>query len=493
MTTPGSGLRRGGMARNFVHLGLGQVTTTILSALLSAVVARVLSTSEFGLYFLLFSIATFAFVVVDWGHGTLVIREAARHPERAGELFGSTLTMRSIGAALACPIVFAVTWLLGYEMLTRVLAVVVIVASLPQYLGLSFGWVFRAYERMDSDALINVVFKLANLVFAILCLALGGRVVALLLAWGLAGCVTLAIAIAIYRKLQLPALTTTRAAAAELLRDGTPIFVMTLAIAIEPVVNANILYKMTSKDVVGWYGAAWIIAGTLIAPATVLSTAMYPRLSPAVDHPDEFRRLVNVSFRPLFLLAVLGAAGTWLFAEVPVAIIFSLPKYEPAADIVRAFAPLLLLMYVSLYLSMAALALRKASRLAAAKIVAVILVVVLTFFLVPYCQQRFGNGGLGVIYAMLVGELLIVCASWVLIREAIDRRTVADMLRGMLAGAATVLLFEFLPAMTPFLGVPLCVLVFGALSWATGVLKRSDLDMLLAAVRKKAPPPATPQ
>lgn len=493
MTTEGIKLRRGGMARNFVHLGLGQVTTTILTALLSAVMARVLSTSEFGQMFLIYSIAMFTFVVIDWGHGTLVIREASRHPHRAGELFGSTLALRTAGCLLACPIVVAITWVLGYDRLTQVLAGLAVLTSLPQYLGLSFGWVFRAWERMDHDALINVVFKLANLVLAVVCLALGGRVVALVLACGLAGGVTLGVAIAIYRKLQLPALATSKSAASELLRDGTPIFLMTLAIAIEPVVNANILYKMSSPEVVGCYGAAWTIAGTLIAPATVLSTAMYPRLSPAADHAGEFRRLVNVSFRPLLLVAVLGAVGTYLFAEVPVAIIFGLPKFELSADIIRAFAPLLLLMYISLYLSVAALALRRAKRLAAAKIMAVSLVVVLAFLLVPYCQQKFGNGGLGVIYAMSVGELLIVCATWFLIREAIDRRTVGDMLRGMVAGALTVLLFRLLPDLNPFLGIPLCVLVFGGLSWIAGVLKRSDLDMLVAAVRRKPPPPATTQ
>jgi O-antigen/teichoic acid export membrane protein len=482
--------RRGGMARNFVHLGLGQAATTVLSALLSVVLARVLTTSEYGLMFLLNSIAAFTFVVIDWGHGTLIIREASRNPGRAGELLGSTLAMRSAGAVLAVPIVLAITWLLGYDLLTRVLAGVVVLGYLPQYLGLSFGWIFRARERMDRDALINVVFKFTNLAFAVACLALGGRVLGLILVSGLAGIVTLVLAISIYRKLDLPKLSSSKPVARELLRDGAPIFAMTLAVAIEPVMNANILYKMSSPDVVGWYGAAWTIAGTLIAPATVLATAMYPRLSPAADHPAEFKRLVNVSFRPLLLLAVLGTVGTYLFAEVPVALIFGLPKFAPSADIVRTFALLLLLMYVSLFLSTVALALGKATRLATAKIIAVLMVVGLAFFLVPYCQERFGNGGLGVIYAMAIGELVIVGISWAIVREAIDGRTVADLIRGLVAGGATVLLFKLIPDFTPFLGIPLCVLVFGLVAWMVRLMKRSDITMLLASLRKKSPAPA---
>jgi O-antigen/teichoic acid export membrane protein len=294
-----------------------------------------------------------------------------------------------------------------------------------------------------------------------------------------------------YRKMRLPALAVKKTVAIELLRDGAPIFAMTLAIAVEPVFNANILYKMSSPDVVGWYGAAWTIAGTLIAPATVLASAMYPRLSPAADDPAEFRRLINVSFRPLILLGSLASAGIFLFSEVPVALIFGLPKFAPTADIVRAFAPLLLLMYVSLLLSTAAVAMRRASRLAIAKVIAVSMVVVLAYFLVPYCQQRFGNGGLGVIYAMAIGEFVIVLISFMFVSDGISRQTVNDMLRSLLAGVATVMLFEFLPAMTPFLGIPLCVAVFGALAWVLGVMKRSDLTLLLMSMRRSSPPPAS--
>src|SRR6187551_3199597 len=105
MTIHKSAARRGSMVRNFIHLGLGQATTTILTILLSYVLARVLSLSEFGLMFLLTSIATFAYVVIDWGHGPLLVREIARRPDATGSLFGSAIAVRTAGAILACPIV----------------------------------------------------------------------------------------------------------------------------------------------------------------------------------------------------------------------------------------------------------------------------------------------------------------------------------------------------------------------------------------------------
>jgi O-antigen/teichoic acid export membrane protein len=477
------------MVRNFIHLGLGQIGTTILTILLTATLARTLGASDFGLLYLLTSIATFAYVVVDWGHGAVIIRETARHPDRSGDLLGSALAVRTAGALLACAVAVATTWLLGYDVRTRVLTGALILGWLPQYLGLSFGWVFRGREQMDRDAVLNVVFKLATLIASIACLALGGRLLGLVLAWSLAGCLTLAIGIAMYRRLHLPTISATMSTARELLRDGASLFAMSLAVAIEPVINANILYKMTSPAVVGWLGAAWNIAGTLLAPAMILGNTMYPRLSTAAGDAAEFKRAFDISFRPLFLLAVLGAVGTYLFADVAVGLIYGLQKFSPAADTLRAFAPVLLLMYVDFSLCTAILAAGKAGRLASAKVASVILTTGLVFVLVPLCQARFANGGLGVMYAMVIGELLMLVANGILIREAIDARMIGDVCRSLIAGAATVLLIRLLPAFTPVLAIPTCVLVFGGLSLLVGAVKRSDVEMLLASLRKPSPFP----
>jgi O-antigen/teichoic acid export membrane protein len=487
MTNPKSAPRRGGMVRNVVHLGLGQVATTVLTILLSASLARKLSQSDFGLLYLLTSIATFFYVVIDWGHGAYIIRESARHPHRSGDLLGSAIAVRTVGAVLACAVAVATTWLFGYDLRTRLLAGALILAWLPQYLGLSFGWVFRSLERMDRDAVLNVVLKLATLIGSIACLALGGGLLGLLFAWSVAGCLTLAIGIVMYRRLRLPKISATMSTARELLRDGAPLFTMSLAIAVEPYFNANILYKMASPVVVGWYGAAWNIAGTLIAPVTILGATMYPRLSTAAGDAVEFKRAFAISFRPLLLVGVLGTVGTYLFADVAVGLIYSLQKFGPAADILRAFAPVLLLIYVDLFLSTAILASGKAGRLAGVKVASVVLTTGLVFVLVPLCQARFANGGLGVIYAMTIGELLMLVASVVLVRETVDGRTVGDVCRSLIVGAVTILLFRILPALTPFLAIPLCLLVFGGLAFLVGAVKRSDVEMLLASFRKRSP------
>jgi O-antigen/teichoic acid export membrane protein len=480
-TTP----RRRGLVRNVFHLGLGQVTTTVLSILLSASVARSLGAADFGLLYLMMTVATFAYVIVDWGHGPYIIREVARHPRRSGELLGSAFVVRGVMALVMCVLAVAATWLLGYDARTRVLTAVLIVAWVPQYSGMSFTWVFRGVERMDFDALLNVVLKFTTLGVSLVCLALGGRLLGLTIGWSVAGTITLILAIVLYRRLQLPAIQGTTIAARELVRDGAPMLAMSLAVAVQPYFDANILYKLTPRDVVGWYGAAWNIAGTLVAPAVILGATLYPRLSRAATDEAEFKRALRTSFRPLFLVAVLGAVGTYLFADVAIGLIYTQRKFGPASAILRAFAPALLLLYVDMLMGYAILAVGKAWGLAGAKAAAVFVTTGLELVLVPFFQTRYGNGGIGTVVSLAAGELLMVAAATLLIRQAIDARMVGDLCRGLVVGGATLLLMRSLPPLTPFVAIPICVLAFFGLSLAFGLVKRSDVELLVAGFSKR--------
>jgi O-antigen/teichoic acid export membrane protein len=211
---------------------------------------------------------------------------------------------------------------------------------------------------------------------------------------------------------------------------------------------------------------------------------MFPRLSTAAGDPAEFKRAFDISLRPLLLLAVLGAVGTYLFADVAVGLIYTREKFGPAADTLRAFVPVLLLMYIDVFLANAVVAAGRVGRLAGAKVAAVVLVTGLAFVLVPYCQQHFGNGGPGVMYAIAIGELVMLVTSGFILRDAIDSHTLGDVLRCLIAGAATVWLMSLVAGLTPFVTIPSSIVVFGIVSLLVGAAKRSDLQMLLAHFRK---------
>jgi O-antigen/teichoic acid export membrane protein len=187
------------------------------------------------------------------------------------------------------------------------------------------------------------------------------------------------------------------------------------------------------------------------------------------------------------MLAVLGGVGTFLFADFAIGLVYGSEKFGPAANTLKAFAPALVLIYIGMVLGYSILAAGRATALAKVKIAAVVVTTGLGWVLISWFQARFGNGGMGIVMAMAGGELVMVGAAMVMLRHALSRRVFADLLRALASGGVTILLLRALPAIPAPLGIPLCVATFAALCVVTGLITRTDIDMVLSRVRRRRP------
>jgi O-antigen/teichoic acid export membrane protein len=478
-------LRPGGLARNTFNLIVGQVLTTSLTILLSAATGRALGPTDFGVLYLVTSVTMFAFVFVDWGHGSYVIREIARHPQRAGDLMGTVMALRVVTALVLLIPSVTIGWILGYEPRTLWFIAAMNIAWLPVYLGLSYGWAFRGRERMEYDALINVCLKLLSLVLGVAVLWSGWRLPGLILSAGAAGTLTLALGSWLYHRLHFPRLHFSDETARELMIGGAPLVSMTIAVAVQPYIDVNLLSRLAAPGVLGFYGAAMTFCNTLVAPAAVLTSAAFPRLSIVHAEREHFAKVLDEGLRPLAFVAALGALGTYLFADVAVGIVYSTEKFGPSVTILRAFAPGMFLVFIDMMFGTAIIAIGQAGKVAVAKAVTVVLVTAVEFALIPYCQSRFGNGGLGVMAAMFAGELFMVGAGAYLLRGVLNRAIVLDLVRAILAAAAAFAVMRALPAMPAIVGIPACIAVFTAAAFLVGLISIRDVERLTDIVRRR--------
>jgi O-antigen/teichoic acid export membrane protein len=476
----------GVLARNAFHLLLGQVASTALSIGLSAALGRTLGPADFGVYFLLLSMSTFAYVFVDWGQSALLVREAAKRPDAIGELLGSALAFRTAVALAAVVVTALLARVIGYPPRTQALAALVVLCALPLGLSQPYGYLFRGRDRMDLDAGVTVAAKALTVAVTVAALLLGGRLASAILAQGLGGLGALAVALYLGTRIGLPRPRASWAMVRELGSEGTAIAVFFVAIAVQPYIDAVVLSKLAPAVVVGFYGAARNIIGVLIAPATILAGAAFPQLSRAAGNLPELHRVMRTALRPLLGLGALGGVGCFLFAPVAVAVIYGPGRYDPAVDILQLFAPALFFVFFDMLLATAATAVGKTRALAVAKLLSVVVSTVLAILLVPLCQARFGNGGLGIVIAFSASELvMLVACSAVLPRGTLDRSTLLDLGRALLAGAGTLLLFRLLPPFTPWVGIPACIAAFALLSLTVGLVNRNDVSNLSVLFRRR--------
>ena len=473
------------VARNAFYLVLGQAVTTALAILFSAALGRTLGARDFGVYFLISSFAAFAYVLVDWGQQFYVIREVARQPERGSLLLGTALVLRTAGAAAVVVPSGLAAWALGYDALTCWYAVFFIVVSLPFFLAQSYGMVFRARDRMGLDAWVSVANKIALLGLALAALALGKGLPGVLAAQGLAGLLALAIAARLYRRVTTGSLRYSPQVAREVLVGGSAFFITVAASSFQPYIDAVVLSKLAPVDVVGWYGAAKNIMGTMVAPAVILGAASFPRLARAA-HDASFKAEVRAAQRPILWFGALAAIGTFLFADDAIAIVYGQQQFGPSAIILKVYAPGYLLLFTNILLGNVFFALGRAKAFSVVKVASVVVSTALELVLIPLFQQRAGNGGIGVVAAFVASEVVVLGGAVFLLRRAsLGLDILVDMARALGSAALTLLLFWWLPPLPFLVGVPVCLIAFLLCSVGLGLVRRADVQLLRALLRKE--------
>ena len=358
--------------------------------------------------------------------------------------------------------------------------------ALPISLVRGFGAVFRGMDRMDRDALVCVLNSAVGLALAVAALALGGGLMAVALCQFAAGLVSLVVAHQFYRRLPATPLALRRGVACHLWRGGAAIVSLTVVQAAQPYFDVLILSKLVPPDVVGCFGAARNILGTLIAPAAILATAVFPQLTRSVQAPDCFGPELCNALRPMMLAGALGAAGTYLFAQTAVEVIYG-THYEPARTILQVFAPALFLLFVDVLLGYALIAANRAKELATIKAVSVIVSIALDAVLIPWFQARHDNGGTGVVVAFALSELVMFVGMVAIMpRGAFLPQTIVEAAKSIGAAVATVLLLRSIPGLAPAAGIPITVVVFFAIALALGLVRFSDLALLDKFTRRRA-------
>src|SRR5262249_49414483 len=136
----------------------------------------------------------------------------------------------------------------------------------------------------------------------------------------------------------------------------------------------------------------------------------------------------------------------------------------------------LFLTFIDVLLGTALTALGRSTAFAVVKIAAVVLGTGLELFLIPHFQATTGNGGLGVVVSLVVCEALIFTGLLLLMpRGTVGGGILGDTGRAAAAAVATALVLRFFPQLSPWLGIPLCVLLYALATAAVGLLRMDDL------------------
>lgn len=479
---------QGRIAHSFLLLGGGQIVGAIIGLILNAVLGRTLGPSDFGLYFLIITIAGAMGLVADWGQASNVVREiASGGPDRA-RYIGSAAALRTILTFVAAAIASSVAYVTGRPDLVVVLSGIAVFAGYPNYFVQFLGYALRGIDRTELDVLAQILSRALLAIMIIFALYFGGGVVAVVLIQAMSGVIVLGVTLRMFRSAGLSMAWPDRATMQAILVAGAPIVAMSLTISVQGLIDVALLSMQTNSESVGWLGAARTFIGILVSPAMVLATASFPEMCRVHDRPDELRRVLATTARPLLAVGALASCGVFVLALPAVQFVYGAGHFDPAALALQVFAPFFPVFFVNFLIGYAAVAIAKSREIAIAKAVCVAISAVLSWFLIPHFHASIGNGVVGLMISFCAAELLMTAAYvTILPRGTVTGDMLVHVARAYLSAAVVAgIALQFAPMMSFWLALPLVPILFGSVALMTGLLRLADIETMVGMARSFA-------
>src|SRR4030095_545549 len=111
--SPSPARRPGLILRNALFLIASQAIVTPLSLIITGFLGSYLGPAEYGHLYLARTFTGLGFLLVEWGQGQLLTAKVARDHARAGELAGTSIAFRIVGALLVGAALMVLSVLLG--------------------------------------------------------------------------------------------------------------------------------------------------------------------------------------------------------------------------------------------------------------------------------------------------------------------------------------------------------------------------------------------
>lgn len=325
------------IAKNSLVYLTNQIASKILAVIFGIYLARYLGVMDFGRLCFALSFTALASMFIQLGLEPLTIREVARDKEKTSKYLSGMLIIKSIATFPVIILSFFILHALGYPVvMVKLVSIIGLSMILDVVASVSFIGIFRAYQRLDYEALTDFLksFILASVGFTFIYLGYG--VIAIALVYLLASLTQAIVAFLIYiRKIAKFRFRLDFPFFGNMFRRALPFGLTFLAGTFVWKVDVVMLSKMQGDTAVGIYSAATKLTDALLAFCAAYGLAVYPVLSIFFGKAQESLRIgYEKSIKLFLIMGIPLAIGTTLLAPRIISLIYG-QEYGSSALVLK--------------------------------------------------------------------------------------------------------------------------------------------------------------
>lgn len=462
----------------------GQAITWVLATVVALVQPRFLGDVGQGHLRLAYSMWMIVDVIIGFGTTTHLTLQMARDRERGLALVRPILRWRFVGYLAGWAVMSGYLLVSGAD---GQLVIVIILIGFVTMITSAAGTARAALvglENMRYPAIADVAAKVVSVSAVIIVLLAGGDVIAVsAVAIGAA----LVNAVLLFRYLALfPAATTQVRVPLRLVAlGGVSYLVADAALIVYQQVDTVIISLLVDEEQLGWYAAADQLFASLLFVPTILMMTLFPvfgRLSE--ESPERLRSVVSRAITSLLLFSVPIGLGTIAVGPAVASLIFG-PQFVGAGPVLAVLGVVIIITSETILIGRYAIAVGHQRFWNLLMVAGIMATIPLDLMLVPWTNDRYGNGAIGGALAYVVTEtMMFVIGTVRFARDALVPATAARAARILAAGA--LMLIAVWPFRDAFIALPVTVgaVVYGLGIWLTRALDPDERALVARVTRR---------
>jgi O-antigen/teichoic acid export membrane protein len=473
------------VTRNTAYLTAAFVGQKLLSFLYFSIIARQVGVEGAGRYFIAVSLTTIWSVFVDLGLANVLVREVAKHQEKAGSLLANVLGLKilfAIGAVIAASLT---SWLIGYPPEIRLMIAIASVVMVLDSLHLVFYAVMRGFQNLKYEAIGVVSGQACTIalgsVFIAMRLPLPFLVVALLAGstWNVIWS-----SWAMRRYFGVGISFTLEPAIVKFFWSVTiPFALAGIFSRVYSYIDSILLSKIIDVAAVGIYSVAYKICFAFQFLPMAFAAAMYPAMSEYYHADrDKLARLFAATLKYLLVVAAPLALGIAAIARPVVLAVYGEPFLGSVLPL-----QILMISLIFAYLYWPAGSLLNASDRQAKNTMVMgttmVVNIILNLLLVPHFEA------VGAAMAALAGNATLFFGAFIAARKVTPFDTAAFLSSVLRISASAVAMWAVLWALLPYahfvLLIPVGVVVYVSMIFVTKGLTLHEMRTFVHILLRK--------
>ncbi len=312
------------IAKNTTYLLISTLINYSIGFFTLILTARYLGVEGFGILSLAFAITSIFGIFIDFGLGTLTVREVARDKSLSNKYLTNVVAIKLLLSLLIFFLIASVTTLIGYpQNEVNVIYLITISMIIGTFNG-TFTSIFIAHEKVEYQSFSTLINGILIFIGVLIVIHLKLDIISFASIYIICNTAALLYCIIIYAwKFFWPKFEINLNFWKALLKESWPFAITNVFATIYYYIDSVLLSILVNTEVVGWYNAAYRLILVLLFIPVILNTVLFPIMSKRyIESKDSLNLIYQKYFKYMMVIAIPIGIGTTVLANKIIILIY---------------------------------------------------------------------------------------------------------------------------------------------------------------------------